>query len=201
MTRTPPPPCARPPRGSPSTFAANRRGAQGTALHQAARRCHPTQRLLTLEARVLNHELTLQIAHRIVDVQTQSSATSGPPPLANIAYLTKRCDGPTRLPKTPSSGRNSLDVIDRPSGQAYGTADAIDEGPAGRGSGYPRPESMRPGWTAVAPTSRPQRYGAFMEPSGRNRSQPLANGRAAQTAERGENRCPGLPPVAVTPKW
>src|SRR5262245_37337888 len=32
-------------------------------------------------------------------------------------------------------------------------------------------------------------YGAFMEPSGRNRWQPLATGAAPETAQIGENRC------------
>jgi hypothetical protein len=39
--------------------------------------------------------------------------------------------------------------------------------------------------------------GAFMEPSGRNRWQPVANGAAAKTAQIGEKRCRGLRPVAA----
>jgi hypothetical protein len=35
-----------------------------------------------------------------------------------------------------------------------------------------------------------------MEPSGRNRWQPVANGAAAKTAQIGEKRCRGLRPVA-----
>jgi hypothetical protein len=38
--------------------------------------------------------------------------------------------------------------------------------------------------------------GAFMEPSGRNQSQPVANGRTSKTAETSQNRCRGLRPVA-----
>jgi hypothetical protein len=36
-----------------------------------------------------------------------------------------------------------------------------------------------------------------MEQSGRNRWQPVANGTAAKTAQRGENRCRRLRPVAA----
>jgi hypothetical protein len=36
-----------------------------------------------------------------------------------------------------------------------------------------------------------------MEQSGRNRRQPVANGTAAKTAQPGENRCRGLPPLAA----
>jgi hypothetical protein len=45
------------------------------------------------------------------------------------------------------------------------------------------------------------RYGAFMEPSGRNRWQPVANGTAPKTAERRENRCVELRPVASDVPW
>ena len=43
--------------------------------------------------------------------------------------------------------------------------------------------------------------GAFMEPSGRNRRQPMANGAAAKAAQIGENRCRGLRPVAAGSPW
>jgi hypothetical protein len=43
--------------------------------------------------------------------------------------------------------------------------------------------------------------GAFMEPSGRNRWQPMANGTAARTARIGENRCDGLRSVAAGSAW
>jgi hypothetical protein len=42
--------------------------------------------------------------------------------------------------------------------------------------------------------------GAFMEPSGRNRWQPVANGPTLKTAKSSRNRCRGLRPVAATPK-
>jgi hypothetical protein len=43
--------------------------------------------------------------------------------------------------------------------------------------------------------------GAFMEPSGRNRWQSVANAQRRKTAERSEIRCHGLPPVAVDVPW
>jgi hypothetical protein len=40
------------------------------------------------------------------------------------------------------------------------------------------------------------RYGAFMEPSGRNQWQPVANRKTPETAESSQNRCHRLRPVA-----
>ena len=42
-------------------------------------------------------------------------------------------------------------------------------------------------------------YGAFMEPSGRNQWQPVANEQAPKTAKTSQNRCRGLRPVAAEP--
>src|SRR5512132_1081209 len=39
-------------------------------------------------------------------------------------------------------------------------------------------------------------YGAFMEPSGRNQWQPVANAPASQAAKTSQTRWPRLPPVA-----
>ena len=49
--------------------------------------------------------------------------------------------------------------------------------------------------------SRTTTDGAFMEQSGRNQWQSVANGKRPKTAQSGENRCRRLRPVAVTPKW
>jgi hypothetical protein len=43
--------------------------------------------------------------------------------------------------------------------------------------------------------------GAFMEPSGRNQWQPVANARSLKSAETSQNRCRGLRPVAVRSAW
>jgi hypothetical protein len=40
-----------------------------------------------------------------------------------------------------------------------------------------------------------------MEQSGRNQWQPVADGMTSKAAQTHENRCRGLPPVALTPKW
>ena len=45
------------------------------------------------------------------------------------------------------------------------------------------------------------RDGALVEPSGRNRWQPVANKAAPKTAHISENRYRGLRPVAGFPKW
>jgi hypothetical protein len=47
----------------------------------------------------------------------------------------------------------------------------------------------------------PAKDGAFMEPSGRNRWQPVANHAAPKRAETRENRCRGLRPVADRLAW
>jgi hypothetical protein len=60
----------------------------------------------------------------------------------------------------------------------------------GKGSS-PWPENGR----APNPTSHKDsghRYGAFMEPSGRNQWQPVANRKTPKTAETSQNRCRGL---------
>jgi hypothetical protein len=44
-------------------------------------------------------------------------------------------------------------------------------------------------------------YGAFMEPSGRNQWQPLANASAPQAGKTSQIRCPRLPPVACELPW
>ena len=53
---------------------------------------------------------------------------------------------------------------------------------------------------SARPTA-PQKCGAFMEQSGRNQWQPVADGMTSKAAQTHENRCRGLPPVALTPKW
>src|SRR6266498_3403171 len=50
------------------------------------------------------------------------------------------------------------------------------------------PVVWRPTYAASEPL-RDAAYGAFVEPSGRNRWQPVADGRTAKTAEIDENRC------------
>src|SRR4029453_16616261 len=42
-------------------------------------------------------------------------------------------------------------------------------------------------------------FGAFMEPSGRNQWQPVANRKTPETAESSQNRCHRLRPVAAGP--
>lgn len=54
-------------------------------------------------------------------------------------------------------------------------------------------------WIVTRDTAR--EYGAFMEPSGRNRWQLVASREAPKTAQTSKNRCRGLQPVAATPKW
>ena len=53
----------------------------------------------------------------------------------------------------------------------------------------------------LGPPDGAQKYGAFMEQSGRNQWQPLADGMTSKAAQTHENRCRVLPPVALTPKW
>jgi hypothetical protein len=69
--------------------------------------------------------------------------------------------------------------------------------PDARCTGLPGPARLARGPSPKATTED----GAFMEPSGRNRWQPIANGIAGRTARIGENRCDGLRPVAVGSAW
>jgi hypothetical protein len=68
-----------------------------------------------------------------------------------------------------------------------------------------RPLKVRgsePPWTR--PVTSPEsttKDGASMEPSGRNRWQPVANGTAVKAAQVGENRCRALRPVAAETPW
>ena len=61
------------------------------------------------------------------------------------------------------------------------------------------------GRRALARRSQPlisasgHKYGAFMEPSGRNSWQPAANEHTPKTAKTSQNRCRGLRPVAAEP--
>jgi hypothetical protein len=66
-------------------------------------------------------------------------------------------------------------------------------------------------WKAGAHTTAPEilfaagicarEGGAFMEPSGRNQWQPMANGKAPETAQTSRNRCHRLRPVATGVGW
>ena len=53
----------------------------------------------------------------------------------------------------------------------------------------------------LGPPDGAQKYGAFMEQSGRNQWQPVANARAPKTALTSQNRCHRLRPLAGRSAW
>jgi hypothetical protein len=62
-----------------------------------------------------------------------------------------------------------------------------------------RERDIRYGQKRLSLRHSDQEDGAFMEPSGRNQRQPVANGKAPKTASTSQNRCHRLRPVAAEP--
>jgi hypothetical protein len=89
----------------------------------------PTQLLLTLEeAPTLDHELTLQVAHRIVDVHGGDVGDIQTSAAGDVRYLTKLLLRSYSLAEDDRVRSQLLDVIDRLlEAGAYGIAEAIDE--------------------------------------------------------------------------
>ena len=119
--------------------------------------------------------------------------------------VSRICFSVAKLSSTPPSCAPCLSPPTSPSSAAgaggyptrSGGSSASRPSPQQRLHSRRRPSKLRP----LRRRASCDEHGAFMEPSGRNRSQSLANATAAKTAQIGENRCPGLRPVAVTPKW
>ena len=123
-------------REAAATFAANLRGESLARFRDVIKAyvaspamTDPTQLLITREGSATpEHELILQLAHRIVDDEGAALRDIRTRAAGDARMLTQLVLRSYSLSDDPAQRRELLDVVDRLLKlDAYGTADAIDE--------------------------------------------------------------------------